>query len=81
MTDSALPAGWQVRRLAPALGAEITGADLRDQSDGVIDALKALLRDHLVIFFPDQKLSVDEHVALLTMHHRRQPYRYSLTLP
>jgi alpha-ketoglutarate-dependent taurine dioxygenase len=54
MTESALPKGWQVRKLAPALGAEITGADLRDQSNAVIDALKNLLRENLVIFFPDQ---------------------------
>ncbi len=81
MAEPALPAGWQVRRLAPALGAEITGADLRDQSDAAIEALKGLLREHLVIFFPDQSLTVDEHVALgrcfgeLEGHpHLKNPY-------
>ena len=72
---------WQVRRLAPALGAEITGIDLKDQSDTSIERIKALLLEHLVLFFPGQSLTVDEHVELgrcfgeLEGHpHLKNPY-------
>ncbi len=55
---------WQVQRLAPALGAEIRGADLAAPSAEDIADIKALLLENLVIFFPDQHISVDEHVEL-----------------
>ncbi len=55
---------WQVDRLAPALGAEIRGVDLAAPSAEDITDIKALLLENLVIFFPDQVISVDEHVAL-----------------
>ncbi len=55
---------WQVERLAPALGAEIRGADLAAPSAEDIADIKALLLENLVIFFPDQHISVDEHVEL-----------------
>ena len=55
---------WQVNRLAPALGAEIRGVDLAAPSAEDIADIKALLLENLVIFFPDQAISVDEHVEL-----------------
>ena len=55
---------WQVDRLAPALGAEIRGVDLAAPSAEDIADIKALLLENLVIFFPDQVISVDEHVEL-----------------
>jgi taurine dioxygenase len=55
---------WQVRRLAPALGAEISGVDLKNQSAEAIGRIKELLLEHMVLFFPDQDLSVDQHVEL-----------------
>lgn len=55
---------WQVERLAPALGAEIRGVDLAAPSAEDIADIKALLLENLVIFFPDQHISVDEHVEL-----------------
>ena len=54
----------EVRRLAGALGAEIRGIDLKTPSDADFEALKKLLEDHMVLFFPEQHLSVQEHVAL-----------------
>jgi taurine dioxygenase len=62
MSDST--ARWQVRRLAPALGAEVSGVDLTDQSSATIERLQQLLLEHLVLFVPGQNLSVEEHVAL-----------------
>ena len=58
---------WQVRRLAGSLGAEITGPDLNAIAAGDeagINAVKDLLREHQVIFFPGQQVDIESHVAL-----------------
>ena len=48
----------QVRRIAGALGAEISGVDLaRDLSDRTVADIRRALLDHLVIFFRDQDLT------------------------
>jgi taurine dioxygenase len=50
----------QVRRLAGALGAELTGLDLsRPQSPAEINALREALTAHLVVSIPGQALSLD----------------------
>jgi len=59
-----IPASWKVVRLAGSLGAEITGARLANASEEDAKAVAALLSEHQVVFFPDQHLSLDEHVAL-----------------
>jgi taurine dioxygenase len=54
----------KIRRLAGALGAEITGVDLaRDLSDGMIAAIRQALVAHQVIFFRDQELTAARQVA------------------
>jgi taurine dioxygenase len=58
-----VPASWQVERLAGALGAEVRGPRLADVSVAEHAAIRALLLEHLVLFFPGQHLEVDEHVA------------------
>ncbi len=62
-TRSVIPANWTVERLAGALGAEIRGARLGDADDAEFAAIRSLLLTHQVLFFPDQHLSVDDHVA------------------
>ena len=52
----------QVTRLAGALGAEVRGVDLR-ADDALAAWVRAQLREHLVLFFPQQSISVDEHLA------------------
>ncbi len=66
MTDSKISSTteWQTTRLAGALGAEVRGVDLADPTPADIDGVKALLLEHHVLFFPEQRLSVDQHVAL-----------------
>ena len=54
----------KVRRLSAALGAEITGLNLAQADSKLVDQVKGLLLEHQVLFFPDQKLSQAEHVAL-----------------
>src|SRR3982751_4515717 len=53
-----------VRRLAGALGAEVSGVDLsQDLPDETIAAIRQALIDHQVIFFRDQALSPERQVA------------------
>ena len=53
----------EVRRLAGALGAEITGVDLaHDLSDETIAQIRRAFVEHQVIFFRDQKLTPAEQV-------------------
>jgi taurine dioxygenase len=53
-----------IRKVAGALGAEISGADLSaDLPDGVIAQIRTALVEHQVIFFRDQSLSPEDQVA------------------
>jgi taurine dioxygenase len=54
---------FQIRRIAGALGAEISGVDLaRDLPEETIAAIRAALVEHQVIFFRDQRLTPAEQV-------------------
>lgn len=53
-----------VEKLTKALGAEVTGLDLNDLSAADLDQIRALLLEHLVLFFPGQDITIDGHVAL-----------------
>lgn len=59
-----IPKHWQIDRISPALGAEVRGVTLSQATTTDIAAIKSLLHENLVLFFPDQHPSVDEHVAL-----------------
>jgi len=54
----------KITRLAGALGAEIRGLALSTADDEDIANIKTLLLSHQVLFFPDQCLNIDDHVAL-----------------
>ncbi len=51
------------RPLTIHIGAEVSGVDLRHPSDGDIKEITDALLEHLVLFFRDQELTTDEHVA------------------
>lgn len=55
---------WQIERLAPALGAEVRGVNLASAGDAEVDRIRQLLNEHMVLFFPAQQISVEEHVEL-----------------
>lgn len=57
-------ADWQVEQLAGALGAEVIGPDLGAPTAEDWERIDALMLEHKVLFFPGQKISLDEHVAL-----------------
>jgi taurine dioxygenase len=52
-----------VRRLSGSLGAEIRGISLADVDAGDVADIYALLLEHMVVFFPDQHLDPDQHLA------------------
>ena len=49
---------------AAALGAVVTGLDLEGAGPAEVEWIRGQLLEHMVLFFPDQHLSVDAHVAL-----------------
>lgn len=52
----------EVRKLTPAIGAEIFGVDLGGEiSNSQFEAIHDALLDHVVIFFRDQKMSPEQH--------------------
>ena len=55
----------EVTPLTAAIGAEISGVDLRQElSDGTVAAIRQAFLEHLVVFFRGQALSDEEHLAL-----------------
>jgi alpha-ketoglutarate-dependent taurine dioxygenase len=61
---SAGPMPFSVQRLQPALGAEISGIDLRQPLNRVVrDAIYDALLQYKVIFFRDQDISREQHIA------------------
>ena len=54
----------EVRKTTPTIGAEIFGVDLSQQlSSRQFDEIHQALMENLVIFFRDQKLSIEQHKA------------------
>ena len=54
----------EVKLLSGALGAEIKGIDLKDTSDQNFKKINDLLLEHKVIFFRNQKITEEQHMAL-----------------
>ena len=55
--------GLEVTPLSGSLGAEVRGISLATATPPDADAIQSLLMDHLVLLFPDQNLTPDEHIA------------------
>lgn len=53
----------EIVRTSPHVGAEILGVDLRTVTDDEFEAIRQAFTDHSVIFFRDQDLSPDDHLA------------------
>ena len=52
-----------VRRLSGSLGAEVRGIALETAGPADAERLESLLMEHQVLFFPDQHLDPDQHIA------------------
>jgi len=59
----AVPGPLDVARLTGSLGAEVRGIDLTKAGADDADRILELLAEHLVLFFPEQHLTPDEHIA------------------
>lgn len=63
----------EVKPIAGALGAEISGVDLRDIDDETFAEIHEAWLEHLVVFFRDQKLTPEQQIAFAkrfgTIHH------------
>lgn len=54
----------QVKKLAYGCGAEVTGVDLRKElPQAMINAIRAAWLEHLVLVFPGQDISIEQHIA------------------
>lgn len=53
-----------IRPVTPHLGAEITGINLKDAPEAMMDDVRTAFADHGVLFFPDQKLSPEDLLAV-----------------
>ena len=53
----------QIQPVSPALGAEITDVDLRSLDDSEFEKIRQAFWDHSVIFFREQTLTPDDHIA------------------
>jgi taurine dioxygenase len=72
----------EVRPLASALGAEIFGVDLAGPlDDAVVQALRAALLEHVVIFFRDQELAPQQLLALAERFGEVGEYPFVKGLP
>jgi taurine dioxygenase len=66
-----------VQRLTGALGAEVRGVDLATIDDAQFAELHALWLEHLVLFFPEQDLAADVHVAFARRFGEPEIHPYS----
>ena len=57
------PTRPDVRRLSGSLGAEVRGITLGTATPEDASVIHQLLLEHMVLFFPDQHLAPDEHIA------------------
>jgi taurine dioxygenase len=64
ISSNAKDSSWTITKLAGSLGAELTGLSLKETSPEGIEAIKAALNQHMVLVFPGQDLSTEEHVSL-----------------
>lgn len=55
--------GIEVTRLSGSLGAEVRGISIAEAGPAEAEEIRALIAEHLVLFFPDQQPTPDEHIA------------------
>ena len=64
MALAAENAGLSLRKLHPAIGAEVRGVDLREeQSEATVEAIRQAWHDHLLLVFPGQAITDEQQIA------------------
>lgn len=56
-------ARFEARPMSPAIGAELIGANLSQPDDQLIDDVRAALLKYRVVFFRDQQITREQHIA------------------
>jgi len=68
----------RIRPYSSALGAEVLGVDLaRPLDEETWDRLHEAFRQHLVLFFRDQRLSPDQHLVFSRRFGELEPYPFA----
>lgn len=69
------PSPWKIAPASGSIGAEVSGLDLRKPLDAeALAAIRQLIEERLVLFFPDQTLSSDEQRAFMARLGRVQKH-------
>src|SRR6185369_10071694 len=68
MSTAAKTATWDVKRLSGSLGAEIHRIRLIEANGADAEAIRALLTEHLVLFFPDEHIAFGKLFGQLESH-------------
>ena len=72
----------EARQISGALGAEIHGIDLAEPLDDATFAeIRQALHDHLVIFFRDQTITPEQHLAFSRCFGEIEKHAYAKGLP
>jgi alpha-ketoglutarate-dependent taurine dioxygenase len=72
-------ASLRVRKLHPALGAEVRGVDFtRELPAATVGAIKQAWADHLVLVFPDQPITDQQHVAVTRVFGEPEIFHQSI---
>lgn len=80
--DAAQAAGLTFNPAGPVLGAEVSGLDLRQPlSPRAVEALRAGLVRHKVLFFRDQDISHDDHVRFGRYFGELEGHPVTATVP
>ena len=53
---------YQVSKVSPSLGAEVRGISLAQAGADVVKEIMDLLHEHLVLFFPGQHMTTEQHI-------------------
>ena len=71
----------ELKLISPSIGAEINNVDLKKVGGNAINELKDLLSRHKVLFFPNQKISIEDHVAFGEKFGELQGHPHTNNLP
>ena len=72
---------FEIRPVTAALGAEVLGLDLASLDDAGVGELRKLWLDYKVLFFRDQALSIEEHIAFGRRFGELEQHPFAPDLP
>ncbi|XOV89833.1 MAG: TauD/TfdA dioxygenase family protein [Pseudomonadota bacterium] len=76
-----LQSEYPLQHLTPAIGTEVHGINIADLDDDTIKWLADLLVERKVLFFRDQHISIDEHIAFAARFGELEVHPFNENLP